>query len=103
MSDACARGPLRAGVRQGRFVPIRLPRSVLQDNAPSGLVFGGMPARYFRPPYPSVPSEIVTEIWPGEGGGALLIIGHRPERASTQFCTRLAQRFAERLAALSHL
>ena len=76
---------------------------VLQDNAPSGLVFDGMPARYFRPPYPSVPSEIVTEIWPGGDGGALLIIGHRPERASTQFCTRLAQRFAERLAALSHL
>lgn len=90
-------GPWEQG---GERPPLFQNMFILQDNAPSGLVLDRMPARYFRPPYPAVPSEIVSEIWPGEDGGALLIVGHRPQRASTQFCTRLAQRFAARLAAL---
>ncbi|MBS2965025.1 amino acid adenylation domain-containing protein [Actinocrinis puniceicyclus] len=88
-----------AGTHGGERPPLFQNMFVLQDNAPSGLVFDGMPARYFRPPYPSVPSEIVTEIWPTPDAGALLIVGHRPQRASAAFCRKLADRFAERLAA----
>jgi hypothetical protein len=83
----------------GERPPLFQNMFVLQDNAPSGLVFDGMPGRYFRPPYPSVPSEIVTEIWPTPEAGALLIIGHRPQRASARFCQQLADGFVERLRA----
>ena len=68
-----------------------------QDNAPAELDLDGLPATPFRPPYPGVPDEIVSEVWPQPDGTAQVIIGYRPDRVSRSFCETLADRYVDRL------
>jgi len=68
-----------------------------QDNAPAELDLDGLPATPFRPPYPGVPDEIVSEVWPQPDGTAQVIIGYRPDRVSRSFCEALADRYLDRL------
>ncbi|MEU8659814.1 condensation domain-containing protein [Actinoplanes philippinensis] len=71
---------------------------LLQDNNPGELPLDGLPTRFFRPHYPGVASEVYAEVWPAADGSARLVVAYHPDRVSGEFCSRLADAFATRVA-----
>jgi mycobactin peptide synthetase MbtE len=71
---------------------------VLQDNPLAELPLDGLATEYFRPTYPGLPSEFVTDVWPRADGSARLVIGYQPDRVPARFCRALADRYPALLA-----
>ncbi len=90
-----------AGALGGRRQPLFQTMFLLQDNPDCTMALDGLPAGYFRPPYPGVPSELVTEVWPDQIGGATLLVGYRAAAVGRDFCEQLADRWLARLDAMT--
>ncbi|MQS36124.1 condensation domain-containing protein, partial [Streptomyces katsurahamanus] len=70
---------------------------VLQDNAEPTLALDGLRTEFLRLPYPQLPLEVQTEVWPLADGGLRLVVNYRPDAVSHTVAQELLKGFADAL------
>ncbi|MFG2375675.1 amino acid adenylation domain-containing protein [Streptomyces sp. NPDC048504] len=67
----------------------------LQDNRTATLPLAGLRTAFHRLPYPGIPAEIQTEIWPEPGGGLRVVLNSRADAVDSPSAAALAKTFAD--------
>lgn len=69
----------------------------VQDNTPPRLDLAGLPTTFLRQPYPDLPLELHTELWPEPAGGLRAEVSFRPGCVTSATAQQIARRFAGRM------
>ncbi|MEU6238305.1 condensation domain-containing protein, partial [Kitasatospora sp. NPDC047058] len=86
---------------RGARPPLFQNMFALQNNASPVLALPGARAVFERPEPFGLPTELVAEVRPGDGGGARLVVGFRPDRVPDGFAARLGAQFMDALDVLT--